>query len=235
MIARVEETGFQTWFPWSRWEEATAGAPEPGFVTEERKRSHQAFAGLPLELDPLFKKYSSFTGLDRLKEVRLDRASGSVRLPDPDPGSILLFHDRSGSHLTIPEPLRAAGVTVLTVPELWDHPREAEGFLRAGEPREEKFRALNSALFNRGVYLSIPDGLDTPVRVKDVTVFTRPDEGLIVRRVLRPGRRSRLLYSEEVYVTASVAQPRLYSSAVDVSPAEDAQVVYLTVHAPDSQ
>ena len=235
MSARVEETGFPSWFPWSRWEEATQGAPEPGFVTEERKRSHHAFASLPLELDPLFKKYSSLAGLDRLQEVRLDRAAGTVRAPEADPASILLLHDRSGTHVTLPEPLRRAGVNVLTVPELWEHPREAEGFLRAGEPREEKFRALNSALFNRGVYLSLPDGLESPVRVKDVTVFSRPEEGLLIRRILRPGRRSRLLYSEEVYVTTSVPRPRLYSSAVEVSPAEDAQVVYLTVHAPDSQ
>ncbi len=235
MVARAEETGFQTWFPWSRWEEVTSGSPEPGFVTQERRRSYQAFAGLPVELDPLFKKYSSFSGLDRLREVRLDRGAGTVRFPEPDPGSILLVHDRSGSHLTLPEPLRKAGVSVLTVPEIWDHPREAEGFLSAGEPREEKFRALNSALFNRGVYLSVPDGLETPVRVKDVTVLSRPDEGLIVRRVLRPGRRSRLLYSEEVYATSPAPQPRLYSSSVELSPAEDSQVVYLTVHAPDSQ
>ncbi len=235
MVARAEETGFQTWFPWSRWEEVTSGSPEPGFVTQERRRSYQAFAGLPVELDPLFKKYSSFSGLDRLREVRLDRGAGTVRFPEPDPGSILLVHDRSGSHLTLPEPLRKAGVSVLTVPEIWDHPREAEGFLSAGEPREEKFRALNSALFNRGVYLSVPDGLETPVRVKDMTVLSRPDEGLIVRRVLRPGRRSRLLYSEEVYATSPAPQPRLYSSSVELSPAEDSQVVYLTVHAPDSQ
>jgi Fe-S cluster assembly scaffold protein SufB len=235
MSAQAGDAGFSTWFPWSRWEEVTQGAPEPGSVTEERKRSYQAFSDLPVEVDPLFRKYSSVAGLDRLREVRLERGAGTVRSPLPDPGSVLIVHDRSGTHLTLPDPLRQAGVSVLTVPDLWEHPRETAEFLRAGAPREEKFRALNSALFNRGVYLSLPDGLETPVRVKDVTVLSRPDEGLIVRRVLRPGRRSRLLYSEEVYVTAPADLPRLYSSAVEASPAEGSQLVYLTVHAPDSQ
>ncbi|MDE1882221.1 MAG: SufD family Fe-S cluster assembly protein, partial [Euryarchaeota archaeon] len=57
---------------------------------------------------------------------------------------------------------------------------------------------------------------------------------LLVRRVVRAGKGTRVCYSEELYSTQASADQRLYSSAVHATTGPGAQLVYLTVHAPDA-
>ncbi len=234
-MAAVEEKGLDSWFPAERLEEASAATEEPENMGEARREAYRAFRALPPEVNPLFRKYSYFGGLDALREVRVQPRGGPLRLPEAEAGAVLVLHDPSGSRAVVPDDLVRAGVEVLTPPDLWSHPEDAKYLLEAGEPLREKFRALNRALFNRALYLRVPDDLERPVRVKDVSVLGGPQDALVVRRVIRTGRRSRLLFSEEVYARGRSEGLRLYSSAVHLKPGPDSQVVYLGVHAPDAR
>lgn len=221
------------WFSERQVQAVASQSGEPESVTQHRQKAFATYRRLPVELNPLYRQYAYFTGVD-LRRADPLRSGQPVRSPGPSPMTVLLLHDASGTRAEVPEELRRAGLKVATVPTLLNGP-DAGGFLKAGSTEAEKFIALNSALFNRGVLLEVPDAFPVPVRVKDVTLLSEPDQALLVRRVLRTGDGTRLCYSEEVYSTDESQDQRLYSSAVHAATGTNSQMVYLTVHAPDAR
>ncbi|MDE1881178.1 MAG: hypothetical protein KGI89_11615, partial [Euryarchaeota archaeon] len=161
------------WFTERQVREVGSSLSDPVSVTAHRNEAFQVFRRLPVELNPLYRQYAYYGGVD-LRHLDPAGQGNKVRPPTPDERSILVVHDAAGSHVQVPDELRSAGVQLEVVPELL-RGAHAEPFLRAGEPLAEKFIALNSALLNRGVYLEVPDDLSAPVRVKDVTVLSRPN------------------------------------------------------------
>lgn len=221
------------WFEERQLLELSNSLGEPPGVLQGRRAAFGEFARLPVELNPLYKQYAYFGGVDLRGTNPLARGR-RVRLPPETPRTIVLLHDVEGTHVRVPADLARLGIEVATVPEVEKGPR-SEHFLRAGRTVEEKWISLNSALFNRGVLLTLPDGLEGGVRVQDISVLSEPGQSLLVRRVIHAGRGTKLCYSEEVYSANQQQGQRLYSSVVHATTGPDAQLVYLTVHAPDPQ
>lgn len=221
------------WFAERQVRELASSLGEPESLTARRREAFESYRRLAVEPNPLYRQYSYFSGVD-LRRADPAARGPAVRRPKPGPSTVLLLHDASGTHVEVPEELRSAGLSVETVPALLKGPN-AESFVGTGNTSHEKFLSLNSALFNRGVRLDVPDDFPTPVRVQDVSVLSRPDQALLVRRVLRAGKRTRVCYSEEVYATEEAREQRLYSSVVHAASGQGAQMVYLTVHVPDER
>ena len=222
-----------TWFRVEQVREVSDALGDPEPVRRRREEAFAAYQKLPAELNPLYRKYAYFAGVD-LGGLDPALTGSPVRMPPVHPGEILLVHDASGTRVYLPDELRKGGITVRTLPELLrGGDADSRDFFDAPYLRSEKFQSLNAALVNRAVYLRVPDRFPTPVRVQDISILSKPAEGLVVRRFLRPGQNTKLLYSEEVYSTGPSPRQRLYSSSVDILPADDTDTVYLTVHAPD--
>jgi Fe-S cluster assembly protein SufD len=221
------------WFQEPLLRELSSSLGEPPVVLEGRREAFGEFVRLPVELNPLYKQYAYFGGVDLRGADPMARGH-RVRLPPEVERTIVLIHDVEGTLVRVPPELSTSGVQVETVPNVERGPHAAE-FLGAGQTRKEKFISMNSALFNRGVLLTLPDGLESGVRVQDISVLSEPSQSLLVRRVIRTGRATKLCYSEEVYSTSEASRQRLYSSVVHAVTGPDSQMVYLTVHAPDPQ
>jgi len=208
--------------------------PEP--LRLIRAESFRSFLELPLEPDPLYRKYGYFAGVD-LAGISPEALGGRVaRLPVP-PFTVVVTHDAAGTHAEVPSDLRDQGVRVVTYPEaVQGAPESVEAFLRGTDKPSDRLTALGVALLNRGYRLELPDALATPVRLKDVAVLSREHEALSVRRSIRLGRGTRLLASEEVYGTGTPTNgQRLYGSSTDLEVGDHAHAAYLTAHAPDPQ
>ena len=209
---------------------------DPASLREIRSDSFRSFLELPLEPDPLYRKYGYFAGVD-LTGLSAETSGGPVFHGAAPPATVLVIHDSAGSHAQVPPELSELGVHVLTYPEVLQ--REGVGvsaFLRGTDKPTDRLTALGVALLNRGYRLDLPDGLTQPVRLKDITILSREHEALSVRRSVRLGRATRLLASEEVYSAGAVpAAQRLYGSSTDLDVGPAAHVAYLTAHAPDTR
>jgi Fe-S cluster assembly scaffold protein SufB len=229
-VARYEE-----WLAADQIRELSRGRGEPDALLERRLDAHRKFLELPLEPHPLYRKYGYFNGVDLggLNVLPSGRGVGPV---DSAPRTVTVVHDSAGTHIDLPEELAADRVRVESVEEVVRAGgQEAAAFLGAPEGLTDRLSAFAFATINRGYRLTIPDHVERPVRLRDVTVLSTPHEALSVRRSVRAGERNRLLVSEELLSTETEpGHQRYVASTTDLDVAADAHVVFLTLHAPDT-
>lgn len=224
---------FEEWIEEPRVLELSRTLAEPAPVTLRRKEAFEAFLRLPLEPDPLYRQYGYFAGVD-LSGVDPMASGRPVAVPHAEPDVVSVVHDIAGTHPSVPSELASAGVTLRTLPQLWQGGDAAiQSFLPGREQATDRLTALAFAVLNRGYELTIPDGFRDLVRLRDLTILSGPHDALSIRRVLRVGRGASALVTEEVYSTSNEPRQRLLASSVDLEVGEDARVAYLGVHAPD--
>ena len=225
-----------TWVSPRQVEELSSALHDPPDFADRRRSSFNLVEELPLEPNPLYRKYGYFAGVDLAGLDAL--ASGPpVPLPPAPPHTVRAVHDASGTRLDLPSSLREAGVVLEPLGQVWSSdPKGRAEFLRDTESPTDRLSALSLGLLNRGYRLVIPDRCSRPVHVQDLTILSQPHQAIVVRRSIRAGAATRLLASEEVYSTQpEPGHQRLYGSTVDLDAGADSQVAFLTVHAPDPQ
>ncbi len=188
----------------------------------ERLRDLRLAEELPIEPNPLYRKYGYFAGVD-LAHLDLGRIGTPVAVPPSLPGAVQIVHDTSGLRLRLPPELRRMGIE-LTSP--------SPPALAATGP-DDRLSALAQALINRSYRLTLPDGLPIPVRVQEISVLSEPDQSLSVDREIRVGTESQILFTEEVFSCPAGARQRFLGSATRWDLGLDAKAIHLTVHAPD--
>jgi Fe-S cluster assembly scaffold protein SufB len=210
---------------------------DPPEFADVRADAFDRFLTLPLEPDPLYRKYGYFTGVDLTGIDPQARSNAPVPLPAPLKGAIRVVHDASGTHTDLPPELRDAGIELQSLSETWAaEPGAYREFLGDPEEPSDRLTALGTALLNRGYQLHVPDGYREPIRLQEITVLSRPHEALSVRRRIRAGTGVQLLATEELFATDSaIDHQRLYASRSDLDVRGDAKVAVLSVHAPDLQ
>ena len=224
------------WISEAEVRELSRSLRDPPAVREQREAALRLFHALPMEPNPLYRQYGYFQGVD-LRGIRPSDLGTAVELPPGIRGAVRIVHSAAGSRVEIPSELSDAGLRVRTLEELWTREQGSLPELLHGiEVPSDRLSALGTALLNRGYSLTIPDHLSRPIRVQDVTILSREREALSVRRRIRTGAATQLLYTEEVYTThPSKEGQRLVASATELLVDPEAKVVALSAHAPDRE
>lgn len=208
---------------------------DPEAVASARHEGLRLLGELPVEANPLYRKYGYF-GQVTLQGLEPAATAAPVPVPPPLPHTVRVVHDASGTRAEVPASLREAGVTVRTLPEIWS---EAAGtateFLGEMTTPTDRLGALSLTLVNRGYALEVPARVGRTVHVQEFGLLSVPREALSVRRRLHIGAGSELVHTEEVYSTTAGGPQRLYASSTHIEAAADSRVASLTVQAPDRQ
>jgi len=225
---------FDQWLSSEQVHELSRSLADPSSIAATREDAFDRFQRLPIEPNPLFRGYGYFTNVD-LSGLDTVGHGAPVALPAPVPGAIRIVHDVSGTRVELPEALRTSGAHIRLLSEVWATPGpDPTRFLRGAEAPVDKLSALATTLMNRGYELDLPESIPGPVRVQDLTILSTPHEAISVRRSIRTGAKTQLLFTEEVYATPGVAPgQRLFASSSDLDLGERSKTVFLTVHAPD--
>jgi Fe-S cluster assembly scaffold protein SufB len=229
-------TRYDAWLDAEQLRALSRSRSEPVALTERRLEAHRQFLELPLEPDPLYRKYGYFSGVE-LAGLNAMPNGPSVGQVEPAPRTIGILHDATGSTIDLPEELRAEGVRVETLDEIVRaETAKSTGFFDTASKFPDRLSAFAIATVNRGYRLSLPSKLRAPVRLRDVSVLSTPHEALSVRRHISTGSENRLLVSEEILSTqADPGHQRFLASSTELRVGDDSHAVYLTLHAPDTQ
>jgi Fe-S cluster assembly protein SufB/Fe-S cluster assembly protein SufD len=214
---------------------------EPQWLQDFRIKSLNLFHKLPAELSDLYTKYVDLAGIE-LQSI-------SLHLPEPSPEhtdnttnqlksdkALTLYQIESKTIIPkIPEALKKAGVEFTDIKTAIAHDPELfrRYFLeKAILPEDDKFAALNNALFTTGFFLHVPKGIEVTLPFRHVTVFDSEGSGLFAQNLVVADPRSKFTILEELYSTRLTGQTRrsTYSGLSEVHLREGADVTYAGIN-----
>ena len=214
---------------------------EPTWLQGFRTNSLALFKRLPAELSNLYAKYVDLSGLEL--------GSMSLHLPEPSRAHSddILNQLKSEKTITlyqieskvippeVPESLRRAGVEFTDIKTAIGHDPELfrRFFLeKAILPEDDKFAALNNALFTTGFFLHVPKGIEVTLPFRHVTVFDSEVSGLFAQSLVVADGRSKFTVLEELYSTLLSGQAKrsTYSGVSEVHLSEGAEVTYAGIN-----
>jgi Fe-S cluster assembly protein SufB len=214
---------------------------EPEWLREFRIKSLNLFRKLPAELSNLYTKYVDLSGVD-FESVSLAPSEPSesqvedVMAKLKSDKAITIFQIESKTFLAeMPEALRKEGVVFTDIgtairskPELFRRYFLEKAIL----PEDDKFAALNNALFTSGFYLQVPKGLEVIVPFRVVTILDSEGHGVFAQNLVMADNRSKFTILEELYSTRSTGQSKksTYSGLSEVYLHEGAEVTYGSIN-----
>jgi Fe-S cluster assembly protein SufB len=213
---------------------------EPEWLREFRIRSLNLFRKLPAELSDLYTKYVDLAGVD-FESVSLTTSEPSksqienVMSKLKSDRALTIFQIESKTFpADLPEALRKEGVVFTDIgtairnePELFRRYFLEKVIL----PKDDKFAALNNALFTSGFYLHVPKGIEVTVPFRVVTILDSEGHGVFAQNLVMADNRSKFTILEELYSTRSTGQSKsTYSGLSEVYLHEGAEVTYGSIN-----
>lgn len=231
----VAATARAAWVAPEQIAELSTQLADPPAQARRREHAYTEFLDLPLEPNPLYRKYGYFAGVD-LTGIQPSLRGAPVLVPPAPADTLRIVHDAAGTRVELPSSAAAPGVRFEALSAVLSDPvPDRVALAPASGASADRLSALGEALVNRGYRLTVPERFAETVRVQDLTILSQPREALSVLRELNVGRESRLLMTEEVYSTATNGGQRLIASTTHLDAAAGARVAYSSVHAPDAQ
>jgi Fe-S cluster assembly protein SufB len=214
---------------------------EPEWLREFRVKSLSLFRKLPAETSNLYTKYVDLAGID-FESMSLAPTEPSKTQTETvldklkSDRALTIFQIESKTFLAdIPEALRKEGVTFTDIgtairnePEIFRRYFLEKAIL----PDEDKFAALNNALFTSGFYLHVPKGIEVTVPFRFVTILDSEGHGSFAQNLVMAENRSKFTILEELYSTRLTEQSRksTYSGLSEVYLHEGAEVTYGSIN-----
>ena len=198
----------------SHIDEISSSGGEPGWLNDYRRTSLSLYNSLPLEMSPLYNKYTDAKKMDPDK-VSLSTSTARTipkfldrRLAET--GRQGVHHPDWNKH---PPCARAQGSAVqwadnllLLSDAIQNHPDLVRTALESMNSKEDKFAALNNAAFNSGMFIHIPRNLilDEPIHL--LACLSEDGHSTISRNVILAGQSSKAVIVQEIYSPKSETQ-----------------------------
>jgi Fe-S cluster assembly protein SufB len=214
---------------------------EPEWLQEFRIKSLNLFRKLPAELSSLYTKYVDLAGIELESTSLIPSEPSKEQIEDAveklrSDRAITIFQVESKTLLAdVPEVLRKEGVTFTDVgtairsdPELFHRYFLEKAIL----PEDDKFAALNNALFTSGFYLHVPKGIEVTVPFRVVTILDSEGHGVCSQNLVVAENRSKFTILEELYSTRPIGQGKrsTYSGLSEVHLHDGAEVTYGSIN-----
>jgi FeS assembly protein SufD len=214
---------------------------EPEWLRAFRNKSLRLFRELPAELSSLYTKYVDLTDVD-VESATLDMPEPSsqeirrlVNRLESD-GAITLYHINSKTmEPELPDTLKKEGVVFMDIGTAIN--RDPEYFKRyflekAILPEDDKFAALNNALFTNGTFIRVPKGIELTTPLRIVTIVDSENSSFFTQNIVMAEPRSKFTIIEELYsANPAIGKKRAtFSGLSEVHLQEGSEVAYASVN-----
>ena len=219
--------------------EISSSRNEPDWLKDYRKDSLSIYSNLPIEMSPLYNKY---TDAKRLNPEKIAIAS-STKDTIPDflqkrlgelENEICIIQIGTNIHkINLPEDLKSKGLVVSSISDAIQNNSElVKKALEASNSNDDKFTALNNAAFNSGVFIHIPKNfvLEKPIHF----LSCLSDDGLstISRNVIFADESSKASIVQELYSPKTETQ-QAYLELLNTNVAANAELSITTLQMMD--
>lgn len=223
----------------SHIDEISSSKNEPDWLKDYRKSSLSVYDSLPIEMSPLYNKY---TDAKRLNPEKISIASSTK---DSIPGflqkrlgelkdEICIIQIGTNIHkINLPDDLKSNGLVISSISDAIQNNSDlVKAALEASNSNDDKFTALNNAAFNSGVFIHIPKNfiLEKPIHF----LSCLSDDGLstISRNIIFADESSQASVVQELYSPKTDSQ-QAYLELLNTNVAANAQIDITTLQMMD--
>jgi Fe-S cluster assembly protein SufB/Fe-S cluster assembly protein SufD len=197
---------------------------EPEWLRSFRLEALGEFLKLPLELSPLYTKYTGVSKFDPVQfpvaapnEVLDLRSHFEGHLTGKET-NIVLQGNSTTIHIDLDESLSKSGIEVMTIGEALTR---KEGLMRQlfadklAKSNGEKYAAFNNAFFNTGTFIRVPRGVEIASPLRKMLVVKNPSTSIIDQTMILAEDASKLNVLEELY-TGESGRDYLVSTLLEI-------------------
>jgi len=197
----------------SHIEALSSSKKEPSWLKEYRHKSLSIYQEMPLEVSPLYNKYTDANKMDP-EQVSLSLTSDETipqflnkRLSELENENYIFQIGSNITRVNLSSDLKSKGLVLSSIDDaLNNHNDLIKQALEASNPKEDKFTALNNAAFNSGIFVYLPKNLilDEPIHL--LSCLSVDGISTISRNIIVADESTKATIVQELYAPVSSKQ-----------------------------
>ncbi|MGI9566225.1 MAG: Fe-S cluster assembly protein SufD [Nitrosopumilus sp.] len=223
----------------SHIDEISSSANEPDWLKDYRKNSLSVYESLPIEMSPLYNKYTDAKKMDPEKVSLSTSTTQTVpsflakRLGELVNELCIIQIGTNIHKINISDDLKSKGLVISSIFDaIQNNPELVKKTLEASNSNDDKFTALNNAAFNSGVFIHVPRNfvLDKPIHF--LTCLSDDGHSAISRNIIFVDEGSKSTIVQELYSPNTEVQ-QAYLELLNTNLASNAQLDITTLQMMD--
>jgi Fe-S cluster assembly protein SufB/Fe-S cluster assembly protein SufD len=223
----------------SHIDDISSSRNEPEWLKDYRKSSLSIYDSLPIEMSPLYNKYTD------AKKMNLEKVSLSISTTETVPSflnkrlgelenELCIIQIGTNIHkINIPDDLKSKGLVISSISDAIQNNSElVKKALESSNSKDDKFTALNNAAFNSGIFIHIPRNLILEKPIHFLTCLSEDGHSTISRNVIFADESSKATIVQELYSPKTEAQ-QAYLELLNTNLSANAQLDITTLQMMD--
>ena len=220
-------------------EEISSSRNEPDWLKEYRKTSLSVYDELPIEISPLYNKYTDAKKMDPEK-VSLSTTTVETipkflekRLSELENEICIIQIGTSIHKINLPDELKSKGLVISSISDAIQNNSDlVKKSLEASNSKDDKFTALNNAAFNSGIFIRIPRNLVIEKPIYFLTCLSDDGHSTISRNIIFADESSKATIVQELYSPQTETQ-QAYLELLNTNLAANSQLDITTLQMMD--
>jgi Fe-S cluster assembly protein SufB/Fe-S cluster assembly protein SufD len=223
----------------SHIEEISSSRNEPDWLKEYRKTSLSVYHELPIEMSPLYNKYTDAKKMDPEKVSLSTTTAQTVpkflekRLSELE-NEICIIQIGTNIHkINLPDELKSKGLVISSISDAIQNNSDlVKKSLEASNSKDDKFTALNNAAFNSGIFIHIPRNLVIEKPIHFLTCLSDDGHSTISRNIIFADESSKATIVQELY-SPQIETQQAYLELLNTNLAANSQLDITTLQMMD--
>ena len=190
----------------SHIEDISSSQNEPDWLKEYRKNSLSIYDELPIEMSPLYNKYTDAKKMDPDKVSLSTSTTDTVpkflekRLGELENEICIIQIGTNIFKINLPDELKSKGLIISSISDAIQNNSElVKKSLEASNSKDDKFTALNNAAFNSGIFVHIPRNLVIEKPIHMLICLSDDGHSTISRNIIFADESSKATIVQELY------------------------------------
>ncbi|MDH5568818.1 MAG: Fe-S cluster assembly protein SufD [Nitrosopumilus sp.] len=223
----------------SHIDEISSSRNEPEWLKDYRKNSLSIYDSLPLEMSPLYNKYTDAKKMDPEKVLLSTSTAQTIpsflnkRLSELENETCIIQIGTNVHKINVSDELKSKGLVVSSISDaIKNNPDLVKRSLEASNSNDDKFTALNNAAFNSGIFIHIPRNLVLEKPIHFLACLSEDGNSTIARNIIFADENSKATVVQEIYSPKTEKQPA-YLELLNANLAANAQLDVTTLQLMD--
>ncbi|MGY5150853.1 MAG: Fe-S cluster assembly protein SufD [Candidatus Nitrosopumilus sp. bin_6a] len=204
-------------------DEISSSRNEPDWLKDYRKSSLSIYNSLPIEMSPLYNKYTDAKKMDPEKVTLSTSTTETIpsfltkRLGELENQVCIIQIGTNIHKINLPDDLKSKGLVISSLSDaIKNNPELVKKALEASKSGEDKFTALNNAAFNSGIFIHIPRNLVVDRPIHFMICLSEDGHSTISRNVIFADESSKATIVQELY-SPNIQTQQAYLELMDTS------------------